>query len=82
MKRLRGTPFDVIGYTAERSMERQLIKDYRSLVSGIVECLDQTNLAAAIWLARAAYDIDGDGLVKDASAEEHPIEPENVVSCI
>ena len=67
MKGLRGTAFDVFGYTAERRMERRLIEDYRALVVRVVERLNQSNLAAAIELARAAGEIGGYGLVKDAS---------------
>jgi indolepyruvate ferredoxin oxidoreductase len=67
LKRLRGTPFDVFGYTAERRMERRLIADYRALVSGLLDGLNQSNLPAAIELARAASEIGGYGLVKDAS---------------
>jgi indolepyruvate ferredoxin oxidoreductase len=54
LKRLRGTPFDPFGYTAERRLERRLIEDYRALIGGIVERLSQTKLAAGIDLARAA----------------------------
>lgn len=32
LKVLRGTPFDVFGYTAERRMERKLISDYKNTV--------------------------------------------------
>jgi len=71
MKGLRGTPFDPMGYSAERRMERQLIQDYRRLIEGIVEKLDAHNLAPAIELARAARDIAGYGPVKQASAERY-----------
>lgn len=67
LKGLRGTPFDVFGYTAERRMERRLIEDYRALVSRLLDRLNQSNLAAAIELARAAGEIGGYGPVKDAS---------------
>jgi indolepyruvate ferredoxin oxidoreductase len=67
MKRLRGTPFDLLGYSAERRMERRLIQDYRRLIEGIVEKLEPHNLAAATELARAALDIAGYGPVKQSS---------------
>jgi hypothetical protein len=35
LKGLRGTAFDVFGYTHERRTERQLIKDYEALVAEI-----------------------------------------------
>ena len=71
LKKLRGTAFDLFGYTAERRMERRLIEDYRALVVRVVEGLNQANLAAAIELAHAASDIGGYGPVKDASVETY-----------
>jgi indolepyruvate ferredoxin oxidoreductase len=71
LKGLRGTAFDPFGYTAERRMERRLIEDYRALVGGIVDRLDQANLPAAIEVARAAADIGGYGPVKDASVSAY-----------
>jgi indolepyruvate ferredoxin oxidoreductase len=67
-KRLRGTALDPFGYMKERRAERRLIGEYRALIEGIVERLDEINLAAAVELARAAIDIAGYGLVKDAAA--------------
>jgi indolepyruvate ferredoxin oxidoreductase len=67
LKSLRGTRFDVFGYTVERRMERRLIEDYRALIDGILGRLNQSNLAAASEVARAAREISGYGPVKDAS---------------
>jgi indolepyruvate ferredoxin oxidoreductase len=71
LKILRGTVFDPFGYTAERRLERRLIADYRTLILGIVDRLDDTNLAAAIELAGAAQDIAGYGPVKQANARAY-----------
>jgi indolepyruvate ferredoxin oxidoreductase len=71
LKGLRGTAFDPFGYTAERRMERRLIEDYRALVTGIADRLDQANLAAAIELARAAAEISGYGPVKNVSVSAY-----------
>lgn len=71
MKGLRGTAFDVFGYTAERRMERRLIEDYRRLIESIADKVNSTNLSAAIELASAAREIAGYGLVKDASVEQY-----------
>jgi indolepyruvate ferredoxin oxidoreductase len=70
-KVLRGTPFDPLGYFPERRLERRLIVDYRALVDGIVDRLDGSNLAPAIELARAAFDIAGYGPVKQAAAQAY-----------
>jgi indolepyruvate ferredoxin oxidoreductase len=73
LKGLRGSGFDPFGYTAERRMERRLIEDYRALISGIVDRLDQANLPAAIELARAAAEIGGYGPVKNASVSAYQL---------
>ncbi|MBL8267091.1 indolepyruvate ferredoxin oxidoreductase family protein [Steroidobacter sp.] len=66
-KGLRGTAFDLFGYTAERRMERRLIEDYRTLIQRIVKELDDARLPTAIEIASAAADIGGYGPVKEAS---------------
>jgi len=71
LKGLRGTPFDPFGYTAERRIERRLIEAYRALIRDVAARVRQDNLATAIELAGAAYDIRGYGVVKDASVEEY-----------
>jgi indolepyruvate ferredoxin oxidoreductase len=71
LKGLRGTVFDPFGYTAERRLERRLVADYRALISGIVDRIDQANLAAAMELARAAADIGGYGPVKNAAVNAY-----------
>ena len=67
LKFLRGTVFDVFGWTAERKMERQLIEDYRSLVEEIADTVDQTNIDVAKKLLSLPEDIRGFGHVKEAS---------------
>jgi indolepyruvate ferredoxin oxidoreductase len=44
-----------------------LIDDYRRLIDGLADRLDEINLRAAIEIAKAAGEIGGYGLVKDAS---------------
>ena len=74
MKGLRGTPFDPFGYFPERRMERRLIDEYRTLVSGLVDRLDRNNLETGIQIAHAAVDISGYGLVKEAAVERYRTE--------
>jgi indolepyruvate ferredoxin oxidoreductase len=71
LKGLRGTAFDLFGYTADRGMERKLIEDYCVLVLQIVEQLDQDNLDTAIELAQAAGEIRGYGPVKQTSLKAY-----------
>ncbi len=63
-KGLRGTAFDVFGYTHERKVERQLIADYMALLDELVAGLDAANHATALGLAGIPGKIRGFGHVK------------------
>ncbi|MBA44051.1 MAG: indolepyruvate ferredoxin oxidoreductase [Magnetococcales bacterium] len=65
LKGLRGTAFDIFGYTAERKTERQLIKDYKHMVKHLVKNLDAENHHLAVALARIPEEIRGFGHVKE-----------------
>lgn len=71
LKGLRGTPFDILGYTHERKEERKLIEDYKALIEHITPDLTQAKLSAAITLAEAAADVKGYGPVKEANLETY-----------
>jgi indolepyruvate ferredoxin oxidoreductase len=64
-KGLRGTPFDVFGYTAERKTERALIEQYRETVEALLPKLSADNLAQAVAIASIPEDIRGFGHVKE-----------------
>jgi indolepyruvate ferredoxin oxidoreductase len=66
-KVLRGTAFDVFGYTAERRMERSLISRYEASVATILGHLSGDKQEAAIQLAALPQEIRGFGPVKLAS---------------
>ncbi|MGY0505879.1 indolepyruvate ferredoxin oxidoreductase family protein [Luteimonas sp. e5] len=66
MKRLRGTAFDPFGRTAERRMERQLIRDYETTVDSLLPALDAGNVALAAEIASIPEHIRGFGHVKEA----------------
>jgi indolepyruvate ferredoxin oxidoreductase len=75
LKGLRGTAFDVFGYSHERKTERQLIVDYVVLVDELIGKLNAGNLAMAVALASIPEKIRGFGHVKarhltQAKAEE------------
>jgi indolepyruvate ferredoxin oxidoreductase len=65
LKGLRGTPFDVFGYTAERRTERALIGEYRRTVEALLPGLTPENLAQAVAIASIPEDIRGYGHVKE-----------------
>ncbi len=75
LKGLRGTAFDVFGYSHERRTERRLIADYVALVDELTGKLSAGNLPLAVALAAIPEKIRGFGHVKErhlvqAKAEE------------
>jgi indolepyruvate ferredoxin oxidoreductase len=74
-KFLRGTPFDPFGYSAERRMERRLIKDYVAVLDELLARLKPENHQLAAFIASIPEKIRGFGPVKEkhlktAKAEE------------
>jgi indolepyruvate ferredoxin oxidoreductase len=69
LKGLRGTVFDVFGYTAERRMERALIAEYEQTVATLLTGLTPDNHDTALAIASVPEQIRGFGHVKAASAE-------------
>jgi len=65
LKGLRGTPFDVFGYAAERRMERQLIAEYEAVLAQILAGLSPDNHALAVEIAALPLQIRGFGHVKE-----------------
>jgi indolepyruvate ferredoxin oxidoreductase len=63
-KGLRGTAWDIFGYSAERKLERQMIADYERLVEEVVARLSPATHATAVALASLALDIRGFGHIK------------------
>jgi indolepyruvate ferredoxin oxidoreductase len=69
LKPLRGTPLDPFGYTAERRMERALIREYERLIPQLLNGLTPANHAIAVELAELPLSIRGFGPVKHRNAE-------------
>jgi indolepyruvate ferredoxin oxidoreductase len=69
LKILRGTKFDIFGYSAERRAERRLIDDYFQMVEEL--CIDLTpkNHSWAVELAGLPDEIRGYGPVKERSRQ-------------
>jgi indolepyruvate ferredoxin oxidoreductase len=70
MKRLRGTPLDLFGYTAERLRERALIGWYEALIETMLAGLGSESPETLLLLARAPMAIRGFGPVKESSARK------------
>lgn len=66
-KSIRGTRWDLFGYSAERRLERQMIADYERMLDGIAGQLEQDNHAIAVALAELPLEVKGFGHVKLAN---------------
>jgi indolepyruvate ferredoxin oxidoreductase len=61
----------VFGYTAERRMERALIREYREMIEGLLGTLDAANYATAVELAGLPEQVRGFGHVKEKAVAEY-----------
>ena len=68
LRRLRGTPIDLFGYSEERKMERRLLADYQRDLELILRLLSPATVASAAALASVPATIRGYGHVKQAAA--------------
>ncbi|MEP2920257.1 MAG: indolepyruvate ferredoxin oxidoreductase family protein [Sulfitobacter sp.] len=82
LKRLRGTPLDVFGYTAERKMERALIKQYEHDMGEVLPKLEGGTRDAIIALAALPLQIRGFGHVKQANEVKAAKRREELLSVI
>jgi indolepyruvate ferredoxin oxidoreductase len=64
LKFLRGTAFDIFGYTAERRMERKLLADYEATLAELLGALTPQNHHLAAGIAAIPEKIRGFGHVK------------------
>ena len=69
-KGLRGTRWDIFGYTVERQHERQMIADYEALLDRLAAKLRPETHATATVLAGLPLEIRGFGHVKQANYEQ------------
>jgi indolepyruvate ferredoxin oxidoreductase len=70
-RRLRGTVFDLFGYTAERRAERALIDQYEQLVARVMAALTAANYNAGVELLTLVEDVRGFGPVKEAAMQRY-----------
>lgn len=68
-KVLRGTPLDLFGYTAERRMERALIKEFESDVAEILPLTTPETQELVLALFELPMQIRGFGYVKQKNAQ-------------
>ncbi len=80
LKGLRGTAFDVFGYTQERKTERALIADYERTVGELIAKLDPANHALAVAIASVPEKIRGFGPVKVRHLEAAKAEEKDLLA--
>ncbi len=68
-KALRGTRYDIFGYSAERRLERRMIEDYERIMDELVQRLSPATHETAKALAALPLEVRGFGHVKHAAYE-------------
>ena len=82
LKGLRGTPLDIFGYTAERKMERGLIRQYEADMAEVLHKLNERTRDAIVALAELPRQIRGFGPVKQANEAKAAKRREELLSVI
>ncbi len=70
LRGLRGTPFDIFGYSRDRRLERDLIAGYEKDVVHILSVLSPLNLETAIEILSLPERIRGFGPVKEKAVND------------
>ena len=90
LKVLRGTPLDLFGYTQERRMERQLITDYKKVVTDTMDAVGKLqgspsysrDLNTLVEIASLPETIRGFGHVKLANAKKTSLQQAELLALI
>jgi len=82
LKRVRGTPFDPFGYTAERKMERALITQYEADMAEVLAKLEPETRDLIVALAELPLEIRGFGPIKAANEAKAAKTRESLLSGI
>ncbi|MCA0205586.1 MAG: indolepyruvate ferredoxin oxidoreductase family protein [Proteobacteria bacterium] len=82
MKGLRGTPFDPFGYSAERKMERSLIKQFEGDMKAVLPKLGPATRDLILELAMLPLSIRGYGPVKEANEAKAAKRREEILAAI
>jgi len=74
LKSLRGTAFDIFGYTAERKMERALPGEYSAMILRHLDGNKPLDLPRLLALAKTAELVRGYGHIKEANVARYRAE--------
>lgn len=70
LKGLRGTKFDIFGYSQERKTERQLIEDYKQMLEKALPHLNESTYETVLELAKLPEKMRGFGHIKEANIKQ------------
>ena len=79
LKFLRGSAFDIFGYTQERKLERKMIEEYFDTMKNVVAKLDHENYELAVQLAEIPEKIRGFGHIKEKNIREAKVQEEKLL---
>lgn len=79
LKTLRGTPFDIFGYSTERKAERALIKQYETDIELVTSNMNKENFSTALELLSLPDAIRGFGPVKMEAIEAYYIKRKTLI---
>jgi indolepyruvate ferredoxin oxidoreductase len=71
LRRLRGTPFDVFGYAHVRRVERELVEEYMSAITGLLPDLSPATHARAVEIAGLPEQVRGYEQIKLESVKRY-----------
>ena len=79
LKGLRGTAFDIFGYSEERRAERRMIGEYEVVVDELIGGLNHDNHALAVEIATLPEGLRGYGHVKERHIAEVAAEKDHLM---
>ncbi len=79
-RRVRGTRFDLFGYAAVRRLERDLIHEYQTTITTLIDGLTPSTIDEAIAIAELADQVRGFEDLKLRRAEEYRTELKEALS--
>ena len=80
LRGLRGSRWDVFGYSEERRAERQSIRDYEATMAEVLDGLSVDSHGLAVQIAQIPDRIRGFGHVKAANLEQANAERERLLA--
>lgn len=78
-KTLRGTRFDLFGYSAERELEHELLRQFETDIDELTQHLSADKLPLAVELVELIQQVRGFGHIKEAAIEQYQLRREHIL---